>query len=381
MMKTICIIAGSFTEYQILKPLIKQFQKDQRLYCTVVLMDRHKSFEMEIFYTHIEEEGFIVDEKTDIVFRNQKNTKKGNPVIPEQSSCDLAHCIPVSNDPADYDPTDYDRINYDLAFEALNPDMVILFGNTYPTLIGAIAASQKNIPIAHIQGGESKFGVFDDSYGYGITKLSDLHFTSTEKYRQQVIQFGEHADKVFNVGSLMIKKIKDFTLEKKLFYDKIELPKKGEFLLVSFHPDPSLGSRNANIFQEILDTLSMEQFKKFKLLFNKPKAIGLGKMIIQSIDDFIANNPDMTISIPYMNLSDLSCAIKYCSVVIGNNSDSIVIAPSFKTPVVNIGDKLQGRDKTKNIIDCNPLKDDILCAIQNGLSTNFKSITKDITSP
>jgi len=90
----------------------------------------------------------------------------------------------------------------------LKPEIVILLGNLYETFSAAIAASQNNIPIAHIQGDESNFGTWDDSYGYGITKLSHLHFTTIEKYRQQVIRFGESSEKVFNVGSLLVEKIK-----------------------------------------------------------------------------------------------------------------------------------------------------------------------------
>jgi len=89
-----------------------------------------------------------------------------------------------------------------------------------------------------------------------------------------------------------------------------------------------------------LKSLTDERFKKYKLLINKPKANdGLGRMIIQIIDDFTTKHTHKAVSVPFMNLSDLSSAIKYCSAVIGNNSDSIVIAPRFKAPVINIGKK------------------------------------------
>ncbi|MCD4675529.1 MAG: UDP-N-acetylglucosamine 2-epimerase, partial [Desulfobacula sp.] len=337
-MKNICIITGTLNDYLILKPLMKEFQKDQSVYLTVISTGKHQTPELGITYIRREEEGFIVDEKTDIVINTQKNLN------------------PVS-------PVNFEQLEYDRILKLLKPDIVILSGNSYETFSAAIAASQNNIPIAHIQGGESDFGSFDDSYGYGITKLSHLHFTSTQKYRQQIIRFGEHSQRVFNVGSLLIEKIKTLSLEKKnFFYDEVGFKEKDQFIFISFHPDSSMGSKNGHMFQEVLQSLADERLKKFKLLFNKPKAGGLGKMIIQMIDNFTINHPDRTVSVPFMNLPDLSCAIKHCSALVGNDSDSIIIAPSFKTPVINIGEKLQGRIKAGNIIDCHSKKEDILCA-------------------
>jgi GDP/UDP-N,N'-diacetylbacillosamine 2-epimerase (hydrolysing) len=356
-MKTICIITHSLNEYQILKPLIKQFQKDKDLYLTIVLMDKHQSSEMEINYTRIEEEGFTVYEKTDIVFNGQNKTRSDNLFDREQSY-------------------------YNIIFKLLNPDIIILSGNSYQTFVCAIAASQKNIPIAHIQGGKSNSGIFEDSYCCGISKLGHLHFTSTRKHHRQIIQSGKHPDRVFNVGSLMVEKVKTLPLEKKnQFYEKIDFNKNSIFLFISFHPDSSTGSKNVHIFQEILDSLSHEKLKNFKLLFNKPKTDGLGKMIIQMIDNFITQNWGKASSLSNMNLSDLSNAIKYCSAVVGNDLNSITIAPGFRTPVINITSKLQNRIKTKNIIDCHPSRQDIFCAIQNGLSVDFKSPAKEISSP
>ncbi|MCD4719761.1 MAG: UDP-N-acetylglucosamine 2-epimerase [Desulfobacula sp.] len=356
-MKNICIITGTLNEYYILKPLIKKIQEDQSVYLTIISTGKHQTPELEITYRRIEEEGFTIDEKTDIVFNTQKNFRLANPV-------------------------NFEQLEYDRVLKLLKPDIVILLENSYETFTAAIAASQNNIPIAHIQGGESDFRTWDDSYGYGITKLSHLHFTSTEKYRQQVIRFGEPSQNVFNVGSLLIEKIKTLSLRgKALFYDEIGFNKENQFILVSFHPDASMGSKNGQLFQEVLESLADERLEKFKILFNKPKANGLGKMIIQMIEDFTLNHPGKTISLPFMNLPDLSCAIKYSSALVGNDSDSIIIAPSFKTPVINIGTRQQDRIKAKNIIDCHPQKKEILCAVQNGLSADFKCFTRDMSSP
>ncbi|MCP3876388.1 MAG: UDP-N-acetylglucosamine 2-epimerase (hydrolyzing) [Desulfobacteraceae bacterium] len=356
-MKNICMVAGAFIEYQILKSLMKEIQKDQSTYLTVISTGKHQTPQMDITYRRIEEEGFVTDEKTNIVFNDQIIFQKNRPV-------------------------NFEQLEYDKIFKQLKPDIIILFGNRYDTLSAAIAASLNDIPIAHIQGGESDFGPWDDSYGYGITKLSHLHFTSAEKYHQQVIRFGEHSERVFNVGSLLIEKIKSHPFrEKRCFYNDMGLKKTDQFLFISYHPDASIGSKNRQIFQELLESLNDDRLKNFKLIFNKPEPDGLGKMIVQMIDAFADDHPNRTVSFPFMNLNDFSCALKYCSALVGNSSEGMIISPSFKTPVINIGNVQKDRIRSKNMIDCHSQKQEIIHAIQNGLSADFRYLIKDMPSP
>ncbi|MBU1341869.1 MAG: UDP-N-acetylglucosamine 2-epimerase (hydrolyzing) [Proteobacteria bacterium] len=356
-MKNICIVAGTLNDYHILKPLMQEIQKDESVYLTVISTGKHQSSDLEITYRRVEEEGFTIDEKTSIVFNTQKFSGQ---VLPDN----------------------FEHLEYDRILSRLNPDIVILLGNSYETFAAAIAASLNNIPIAHIQGGESDFRTWDDSFGFGITKLSHLHFTQTAKYRQQVIRFGEHAERVFNVGSLLVERIKARPLEEKsFFYNKTGFNIADQFLFISFHPDASMGSKNGPIFHQVLKSLTHDRLKNFKLVFNKPKETGLGKLLTQMIDKFTIIQPHRTISFPFMELPDLSCAIKYCSVLIGNSAQAMSIAPCFKTPVINIGTRQQDKTKSANIIDCPPQNEDILTAVQNGLSTHFKGSLKNMSSP
>ncbi|NOX35720.1 MAG: UDP-N-acetylglucosamine 2-epimerase (hydrolyzing) [Deltaproteobacteria bacterium] len=356
-MKNICIISETLNNYQILKPLMKEIQKDDSVYLTAVSTGKHQSSEFEITYRRVEEEGFIIDEKTNIVFNAKKNSSQ-------------------------QDLVDFEQLEYDRLLKQLKPEIIILSGNSHETFCAAVAASMNNIPIAHIQGGESKLKTWDDSYGYGITKLSHLHFTSTEKYRRQVIRSGEHAETVFNVGSLLIEKIKTQPLRgKSLFLNETGFKKNDKFIFIYFQPDVSKGSKNAHMFNEVLESLDDGRLDSFRLLFNKPKASGLGKMIIRMIDDFTLNTGGRAVSLPFMSLPDLSRAIKYCSAMVGNSSEGLVMAPSFKTPVVDLGDRQKDRVKAQNIIECHSKKEEIICAIQNGLSSDFKHFIKDKPSP
>ncbi len=303
------------------------------------------------------EEGFLVDEKTITLFPSY-----------------VSHGI--------LDTCNFENLEYTTLFKNYAPDMIILFGNSCDSYKAGIEASQMNIPIVHIQGGESDYRVWDDAYGYGITKLSSLHFTSTEKYRQQVIQFGENDQSVFNVGSLLVERINGLATQRShQFYETIGLNEGEDYLFISYEPDATLGSRNAAVFNELLETLKDKDLYKFKFVFNRSENVGLEKMINQMIDSFVDQHKGRAVSVPKMNLSDLGMAIKYSSATLTNASDCNTIAPTFGIPLISIGKKLQDKTKAKNCVEGSITSNEIRCAVQNGLSTQFQICIEGLASP
>lgn len=356
-MKHVCIIAATLSDYQILTPLITEMLMDESLYLTVISTGIHRTLEFDILYRRVEQEGFTVDEKTRVVLND-----------------------PAASRPAE--PVHFGDLEYDSLLKQLNPDMVILFGSSHETFHAGVSASLNHFPIVHIEGGESDFRTFDDAFGYGITKLSHLHFTSTEKYRHQVILFGEHPERVFTVGSLLAEKVNTLpVLGKTEFYDKMRFKKNEEFIFICLHPDPSLGSKNRQMFQEVLDSLPDESLSRFGFLFNRPDNSGLGRMMQEMTDEFVQNHPGRAVSRSFTDIRDLIPAIRYGSAMIGNCPESLAISPQFKTPLVDIGEKLQDKEKTLNIIDCEPDQNKILKALEKGLSKGFKNFLSDMPSP
>ncbi len=356
-MKHICLIAGTSDDYLMLTPLIKEIQKDNTSILTIVSTRHHRNCEMDIFHRQLEEEGFLIEEQVDIVLNPQPG--KAAP-----------------------GPGGFGELEYPVLFDRMRPDLMVLHRNSYDTLSAVIAASQHGIPLVHIQGGESGFGTWDNSYGYGITKLSNLHFTAAQKYREQVIGFGEHPDRVFNVGSLLAEQVKSRTFQdKSQFFNMTGMDRGKNFLLISFSPDPDLGSRNSHVFADLLAGLSNPLLQDCQLLFNRTKEKGLGKMINSMIDDFEHQDPFRIFSVPGMDLTDFICAVRYCSAVIGNSSRALTIAPTLKKPVVNIGTRQRDKEKSGHIIDSTQNPHDILTAVQNGLSAEFNFEIQHLDSP
>ncbi len=182
-MRKICVITGSRAEYGLLSGLMAAIKKDPTLLLQVIATNMHLSPEFGLTYKEIENDGFTIDKKVEMLLSS--DTSNGT-----TKSVGLA------------------TIGFADAFEDLKPDLIVVLGDRYEILAAVTAALLYKIPVAHLHGGEISEGAYDDSIRHAITKLSHLHFTSTESYRNRVIQLGENPDRVFYVGAIGVENIK-----------------------------------------------------------------------------------------------------------------------------------------------------------------------------
>lgn len=349
-MKHICIITTSLNENKICTPLMKQIQNDDSLIMSTICTESHHNADMVISIRQLEQEGFLVDEETRVFLKNEVTGTK-----------QIGSTFSI-------------QMEYEQLFDYLNPDIIVLSGSGYETFTAAIAASLNNIPVAHIHGGESEHKTWDDAYGYGITKLSHLHFTSTHKYKNQVTDLGEHPERVFNVGSLLMEYINnDICAEETSFYNQFGIEKDDRYLFVSLLADKNIGSKNRQLFDDVLTTLSEESLDSYKIIFARHPAKGLDKMTGHMINEFCINYPEKAVCIAEPELMDYSKLIEHCSAVISNCDKASVIASSFCKPVINIGTRQLGRLAPGNVINCSDYNTSkIFHALQMGLSAEFK---------
>ncbi|MBU1193929.1 MAG: UDP-N-acetylglucosamine 2-epimerase [Proteobacteria bacterium] len=354
-MKNICIIAGSFTDYQILKPLMAEIREDASACLNVIFTEKYHTPQFSILHSHLEQDGFTMEEKSDIALTADGQYSLSYPVIFEQK--------------------EYDRL-----LKLIQPDIVVLSGNAYPTYLAAVYASLNQIPIAHIEGGISDAGTRDHSHEHGIARLSQLHFTSSEKYHRQIIKSGKHPETVFTVGSLLMKNIQKLSLPSRTaFFRSVQLEADSPFLFISFEPDLTDESADEAIIDTILDTVCAKEFSDFKLIFSPQKTTGAGKIISRKIHAFAHANPEQTVILPAKDLTDFGCAIKYCSAMISNFFEGLVIAASFSKPVINIGKDL--KDALPNPISCRPDRNALFYWLKKVLRDPFAMESRHISEP
>ena len=355
MKKNICVITGTRAEYGLLCPLIKKINEDDKLNLQLVVTGMHLSPDFGLTYRQIEEDGYKIDEKVEILLSSDTS-------IGISKSMGLA------------------MISFSEVFDRLDCDMVVVLGDRYEIFSAVSVANISRIPVCHLHGGEATEGLIDEFIRHSITKMSYLHFTSTKEYRKRVIQLGESPDRVFNIGAIGIENIKKMNLLSKEELEKsIDFKLNKKYAIVTFHPVTLENNTAKNQFKELL--LALDNIKDLKVMFTKANSDTDGRIINKMIDEFVLTDKERFIAFTSMGSLRYLSAIKYSDVVIGNSSSGIVEVPSFNKPTINIGDRQKGSIQAKSIINCEPIQLEIETAIKKSLSKQFIESIKGMKNP
>lgn len=353
-MKKICIITGTRAEYGLLYWLMKEIEKDKELELQIIVTGMHLSTEFGLTYKEIEKD-FIINKKIEMLLSS--DTKVG-----------ISKSMGLS------------QISFAEAYEDLQPNLIVVLGDRYEIFSAVSTAMISRIPIAHLHGGELTEGLIDEAIRHSITKMSHLHFTATEEYKNRVIQLGENPKRVFNVGGLGIDNIKKLNLlNKEEFEESIHFKLNKKNLLVTFHPVTLEENSSKLQFQEILE--AFDQLEDTNIIFTKANSDTNGRIINTMIDEYVSKHSNSIVFTSLGQLRYLSSLI-HVDAVVGNSSSGLIEVPSFKKATINIGDRQKGRIKAPSIIDCEPLKNDILKSIDKVYEDiNFKNKLQTLENP
>lgn len=354
MKKKISILTATRAEYGLLKPIIKKMLEIQEFEVRVVVTGAHLSPEFGLTYKEIEKDNILIDKKIEILL-----------------SADTPSAISKSMGLAMISFADY--------FDESNPDMLIVLGDRYETLAVCSVAMNQKIPIAHLYGGETTEGAIDECVRHAITKMSYLHFTSTETYRRRVIQLGEDPGRVFNVGSIGVQNIKKQKLLSKVeLEDSINFTLDKPYAIVTFHPVTLENKSSSKQIKQLLQAL--DSHKEYQYIFTKGNADANGRIINQLIDKYVLERPNCK-AFDSLGLIRYLSAVKHCTMVIGNSSSGIIEVPSFNIATINIGDRQKGRMQAESIINCKPVACDINKAIEKAISQEFQKKLIRVKNP
>ena len=353
-MRKICVITGTRAEYGLLYWLMKEIDADKDLELQIIVTGMHLSKEFGNTYQQIENDGFSINKKVDISLVSDSE-------VGISKSMGLA------------------MIGLSDAFNNLKPDLIVILGDRFEIFSAASAAMIAKIPIAHLHGGEATEGAFDESIRHSITKMSHLHFTATEEYKDRVVQLGEQPDRVFNVGGFGIDNINKLKLLSKSDLENVINFSFGEKnILVTFHPVTLENSTAKVQFKELLDSIS--ELQNTKIIFTKANSDTDGRIINSMIDAYV-DDYDNTIAFTSMGQLNYLSALQFMDAVVGNSSSGLLEAPSFKIGTIDIGDRQKGRIKADSVISCLPNKKNIDNALKKLYSKDFQNIVKNIKNP
>ena len=355
MKRKICIITGTRSEYGLLSRLMRLILDDKELTLQIIATNMHLSPEFGLTYREIENDGFSIDKKVEMLLSSDTATAT-------TKSVGLA------------------TIGFADAYEDLKPDLLLVLGDRYEILAAVTAALFFKIPVAHLHGGDITEGAYDDAIRHAITKMSHLHFTSTEEYRKRVIQMGEEPKRVFNVGAIGIDNIKHFQLIPKLELEKSLNFKFGEkCVLITFHPVTLENNTAEEQINSLLQALVLNN--DLRMLFTLPNSDTDGRIIMKIINQFVEKNNTRAIAFTSLGQLKYLSALQFVDAVVGNSSSGIIEVPSFGIPTLNIGNRQQGRIKAKSVIDCDAKFEDIQEKLRVLLSSETKEFCRKCENP
>ncbi|MGE7090269.1 UDP-N-acetylglucosamine 2-epimerase [Lysinibacillus sp. NPDC048646] len=322
MKRKICVVTGTRAEYGLLSNLMHAIKQSADFELQLVVTGMHLSSEFGLTYKQIEVDGFVIDEKVEMLLSSDTVTGVAK-------SMGLA------------------TIGFSDAFEKVKPDLLLILGDRFEMLAAAQTALVMQIPIAHIHGGECTFGAYDDAIRHSITKMATWHFTSTESHRNRVIQLGEEPACVWNVGAIGIENILKLPLlTKEKLYTDLQLNIDQPMFLITYHPETNLQTDGIYALLEALNN-----YPSVNLVFTKANADNGGRKINKAIEEFVSQHKNAKVFDSLGQLRYLS-TVKYADVVLGNSSSGLIEVPYLHTPTVNCGDRQAGRQKPSSIFDC-----------------------------
>jgi len=354
-MKKIAVFTGTRAEYGLLYWLLKDIQADVDLKLQLLVSGTHLSPEFGNTYNQIEQDGFIIDEKIEIL-------------LSSDTAVGVAKSIGLG------------VLGFTDALNRLQPDALVILGDRFEALAAAQTAMILRIPVVHLHGGEITEGAYDDAIRHAITKLSYIHCTSTDEYRNRVIQLGEAPERVKNVGAIGLDHLSRSTfMTVAELSSSLSFPLTKPFLLVTYHPVTLADEDPVSSFQTLLD--SLDEFSEYQVILTYPNADDGGRRIIPLLESYARNNPNRVLAIPSLGQKRYLSAVKYAAAVIGNSSSGIIEVPSFDIATINIGMRQKGRLSAKSVIHCNPNKNDIVDAIYSGINKTYKINNEVINNP
>jgi len=353
--RKICVVTGTRAEYGLLYWTIYALHNDPAIELQLLVTGMHLSPEFGLTYKQIEADGFFINKKIEVLLSSD------SPVA-------ISKSIGLG------------VIGFADAYQDLSPDIILLLGDRFEIFSAAIAATIYRIPIAHCHGGESTEGVIDEPIRHSITKMSHLHFTSTEEYRKRIIQLGEQPNSVYNFGALGIENINRLKLlSRKDFENSIAFKLNKRNVLVTFHPVTLEHATAETQFKELLEAVN--KLSETTIIFTKANADTDGRIINQLLDEYTAKHSDKAVAFTSLGRLRYLSALQFMDVVIGNSSSGLIEVPSFKTATVNVGDRQRGRIKADSVIDCGVTSIEISNAINKALSAGFRDSLKLVENP
>lgn len=352
-MRTIAVVTVGRSDFGILRPVLRSIARDPDLKLSLIVAGMHLDARWGRTIDEIESEGFTVTHRLECAPEED---------APHGIACAIGRGI----------------AGFSAVFEKDAPDILALMGDRYEMFAAGVAATPFNIPMAHIHGGELTFGAFDDALRHSLTKLSHLHFTSTEESARRVIQLGEEPWRVVVSGAPGLDNLAEMKLPTFIELQDEWGVKFDRFpLLVTFHPATR---EYRDTEYQITELLAVLDERPEPIVFTMPNADTNGTVIRRAILRFCAAH-SRAVWIENLGTRRYFSLMAHAAAMVGNSSSGIIEAASFGLPVVNIGTRQAGRLRGGNVIDVGYSREEIAAGISQATDPAFRAGLRGMKNP
>ena len=353
--RKICVITGTRAEFGLLKSVMEKIRNSDSLELQVIVTGMHLLPEYGETVLEISRNGILIDARVPMIVSGDDKT-----------AMSLSIGLGI--------------ISLTQALNDLNPDIVLVLGDRFEIFSASIAASFSGRVVAHISGGDALQAGYDEYVRHAITKISHIHFPSTGQSAERIIKMGENPKNIFIVGSTALDTIVNKKLPSKNdLCSKYGLLIDQDFVLVIQHP---ISTEPLQAQEQMETTLNSILELGLRMVVIYPNNDPGGKMIIDVIDQYKEKNPSQIMAYKSIPFEDYLGIMKIASVMVGNSSSGIIESSSFHIPVVNIGDRQKGRERSCNVVDAPYEKDKIKHAIKTALyDEKFRESVFKCTNP
>lgn len=351
-MRTIGVVTTSRADYSHFLPLMRAINADSDLELYLIVSGTHLSASHGGTVTEIERDGFIIAERIAILSDDD---------TPESITGGMGRAV----------------TGFGAAFARRRPDILVVMGDRFEMHAAALAALPFKIPVAHISGGDVTEGAIDDALRHSMTKLSHLHFPSTDDSARRILQLGEESWRIIVSGELSLDNLATLKLLTRgqleaRFHVRLPDP----FLLVTYHPVTLEYEQTEWQIKELLKALDASGLP---VVFTTPNADTANRVVLDAIKHFANAHPSVW-HVDNLGMQAYFSVMSLAAAMVGNSSSGILEAASFKLPVVNIGTRQDGRLRSRNVIDCGYAAKEIATAMSKTLSADFRASLHDLTN-
>lgn len=352
-MRTIGVVTSSRADYGIYRPLLQAIAAEPGLRLALFVTGMHLAPEHGLTVRAIEVDGFAIAERVE-------------GLLADDSAAGIAQSMGLTTQ------------GFARAFARSRPDLLLVLGDRFEMHAAALAALPFTIPLVHIHGGELTAGAIDDALRHSLTKLSHLHFVATEAYAARVRQLGEEPWRVTVSGAPGLDALAGFVpLAAAELEARIGLPLDPAPLLVTFHP-VTLEPGQAG--QQLTELLAALDLAGLPVLFTAPNADAGGRLIVSLLADYVARRPQTRL-VTSLGSAGYFSLMTHAAAMVGNSSSGLIEAPSFALPVVNVGDRQEGRVRAANVLDVGYGRQQIAAAIARATEPAFRKSLAGLPNP